>query len=204
MELGNTTRESDETTMIHMRILSLWNDDGVNEDDARLLRQHCEDLPIPFDKEAREAIQILRDTFLKRDDASGLAAPQIGIPKRIIAFRNRGFTMDGTTDGTWTKRDVEILVNPRITQTRGDLVTLSEGCLSCPDLRVEIARYPEIKVRGFDMFGAKINRRYLDYVARIVQHEMDHLEGKLIVDYGGPMLVPKKKRGFFDNLFAKD
>ncbi|HOK05774.1 MAG TPA: peptide deformylase [Syntrophales bacterium] len=189
--------------MNETRVLTLWNDGVVNEDDAAVLRRRCEELPIPFDAAAREAVRALREAFLGRDDASGLAAPQIGISKRIIAFRNRGFTSDGAVDGTWSKKDVEILVNPRITQTRGDLVVLSEGCLSCPDVRVQIARFPEIKVRGYDMFGQKVSRRYFDYVARIVQHEMDHLDGKLIVDYEGAVLVPKKKRNLFESLLAR-
>lgn len=184
------------------RVLTLWSDEKINEEDSRILRQTCEELPIPLDGEARKAVKTLVDAFMERDDASGLAAPQIGIPKRIIIFRNRGFTKDGASDGTWTRKDVEVLINPRLTQQRGNKVILSEGCLSCPDIKVEIARYPEIKVRGYDLHGQKIGKRYLDFVARIVQHEMDHLDGKLIVDYdAGAVFVPKKKRGFFENLF---
>ena len=97
---------------------------------------------------------------------------------------------------------MEVLINPRITQSRGDKIVLPEGCLSCPDVKVEISRFPEIKVRGFDIHGQKISKRYLDYVARIVQHEIDHLEGKLIIDYEGSLFVPKRKKGFFDKIFA--
>jgi len=188
--------------MSETRVLSLWTENEINEEDSRILRQACDDLPVPLDSDGKKAIKTLLDAFLVRDDASGLAAPQIGITKKIIVFRNRGFEKDGASDGKWTKRDVEILVNPRITQCRGETVILPEGCLSCPDVKVEIARFPEIKVRGFDMYGQKISRRYLDYVARIVQHEMDHLEGKLIVDYEGSLFVPKKKKGFFESLLA--
>ena len=109
-------------------------------------------------------------------------------------------TAPPTTNGP--KRDVEVLINPRITQSRGDKVMLPEGCLSCPDVKVEIDRFPEIKVRGYDQYGQKVSKRYLDYVARIVQHEMDHLEGKLIVDYDGSLFVPKKRKGFFEKLLA--
>jgi peptide deformylase len=188
--------------MSETRVLSLWNDDAINEEDSRILRQACDDLPIPLDTESKKAIKTLVGAFLERDDASGLAAPQIGITKKIIVFRNKGFEKDGASDGKRTKRDVEVLINPRITQRRGDQVVLQEGCLSCPEIKVEIARFPEIKVRGFDIYGQKISKRYLDYVARIVQHEMDHLEGKLIVDYEGSIFVPKRKTGFFDKLFA--
>lgn len=184
------------------RVLSLWKDDAVNEEDSRVLRQVCEDLPLPLDAEGKKAVKTLVEAFLSRDDASGLAAPQIGITKKIIIFRNKGFEKDGASDDKWTKRDVEVLINPRITQNRGDQVILQEGCLSCPDIKVEIARFPEIKVRGYDQYGQKVSKRYLDYVARIVQHEMDHLEGKLIVDYDGSLFVPRKKKGLFEKLLA--
>ncbi|MDQ1277794.1 MAG: Peptide deformylase [Thermodesulfobacteriota bacterium] len=187
------------------KVLALWSNDQINEEETRILRQACEDLPLPLDAEAKKAVRTLVDAFIERDDASGLAAPQIGISKKIIIFRNRGFSKDGASDGTWTRRDVEVLINPRITQNRGNQIILAEGCLSCPDIKVEIARYPEIKVRGFDVHGQKIGKRYLDFVARIVQHEMDHLEGKLIIDYDeGSFFIPKKKRGFFETLFQKE
>lgn len=186
------------------KVLTLWSDDQINEEETRILRQPCADLPIPLDAEAKKSIRTLIEAFIERDDASGLAAPQIGISKKIIIFRNRGFSKDGASDGTWTRKDVEVLINPRITQNRGNQIVIAEGCLSCPDIKVEIARYPEIKVRGFDVHGQKLGKRYLDFVARIVQHEMDHLEGKLIVDYDeGSFFVPKKKRSFFDTLFQK-
>jgi len=188
--------------MSETRVLSLWNDEEVNQEDSRILRQACDDLPIPLDSESKKAIKTLVDAFLERDDASGLAAPQIGITRKIIIFRNKGFEKDGASDGKWSKRDVEVLINPRITQCRGDQVILAEGCLSCPEIKVEIARFPEIKVRGFDMYGQKISKRYLDYVARIVQHEIDHLEGKLIVDYEGSLFFPRKKKSFFEKLLA--
>ena len=186
------------------RVLSLWTEDEVNEEDARILRRVCDDLPIPLDAENKKAIKALVEAFLERDDASGLAAPQIGISKKVIIFRNRGFEKDGTSDGKWSKRDIEVLVNPRITQSRGDQVVLAEGCLSCPEIKVEIARYPEIKVRGFDMYGQKISKRYVDYVARIVQHEMDHLEGKLIIDYDGSLFVPRRRRISSRRYFLKN
>lgn len=189
--------------MSETKVLTLWTDERINEEDSRVLRQVCDELPIPLDSENKKAVKTLVDAFLERDDASGLAAPQIGITKKIIIFRNKGFDKEGASDDKWTKRDVEVLINPRITQCRGEKVILAEGCLSCPDIKVEIERFTEIKVRGFDMYGQKISKRYVDYVARIVQHEMDHLEGKLIVDYEGSLFVPRKKKGFFENVFAK-
>ena len=78
---------------------------------------------------------------------------------------------------------------------------MTEGCLSCPEIQVEISRSPEIKVRALNEKGEKISKRYLDYVARVVQHELDHLDGKLIVDYEGAIYYPKKKQEFYEKLF---
>jgi peptide deformylase len=97
--------------------------------------------------------------------------------------------------------DFEILVNPRITQTRGEKVIMAEGCLSCPEIQVEVCRFPEIKVCALNAQGEKISKRYIDYAARIIQHEIDHLEGKLIVDYEGCFYFPKDKKSFFEKLF---
>ena len=180
------------------KVLTLWNEEQLNEEETRILRTPCREAPVPFNAETIKAIRALRGAFLEREDAAGLAAPQIGISRRIIAFRTRNFD---DKDAANRKEDYEILVNPRITQARGEPVVLDEGCLSCPEIRVEISRYPEIKVRALDAEGRKVSKRYLDFPARVVQHETDHLDGKLIVDYDGSVFVPKKRQGFFEKFF---
>ncbi|MBN1364668.1 MAG: peptide deformylase [Syntrophaceae bacterium] len=184
--------------MSSKRVLVLWDEKGANTEDTSVLRKKSVELPVPMDKESRKIIQALIDSFMARDDASGLSAPQIGINKRVIVFRTKGF--DEGQKKVKSIDDIEVLVNPRITQERGEKVTAAEGCLSCPDVQVEVSRFPEIKVRALDVQGEKINKRYLDYVARVIQHEIDHLDGKLIVDYGD-VYYPKRKQLFFEKLF---
>jgi len=186
--------------MSKVRVFTLWNKENINEEDTLVLRKPCGDIPVPFNEETKKDIKTLVDAFLAMDDAAGLAAPQIGISKRIVIFRNKGFNEKG-----WSKsaEDYDLLVNPRITQARGELVTMAEGCLSCPEIQVEISRFPEIKVRAVDVNGRKINKRYLDYPARVAQHEIDHLEGRLIIDYEGALFIPKQKREFFEKTFKK-
>lgn len=181
------------------RVLALWNDEGQNLKDTSVLRKKSAELPVPLDKEGREAVQALIDSFMERDDAVGLAAPQIGINKRIIVFRAKN-----SEEGQKKIKDIsdiEVLVNPRITQERGEKITAAEGCLSCPDVQVEVSRFPEIKVRALDAKGGKVNKKYLDFIARVIQHEIDHLDGKLIVDYGD-IYYPKNKQLFFEKLFG--
>lgn len=183
---------------VSTKIFALWNEEGLNKEDTSILRKKSTELAVPLNKEGREIIKTLIESFLERDDAVGLSAPQIGINKRVIVFRTKGFDEEVSKRN---KNDFEVLVNPRINQARGELVTMAEGCLSCPEIQVEISRFPEIKVRGLDARGEKVNKRYLDFVARIIQHENDHLDGKLIVDYDGNVFYPKSKQKFFDKLF---
>jgi peptide deformylase len=175
----------------------LWRDEKMTEEEGTLLRKKAADLPVPFNAAAKKDIQTLVDAFLKRNDALGLAAPQIGISKRIIAFKVKDFDKKGLSD----KGDWEVLINARITQLRGDAEVMNEGCLSCPDISVEVTRATEIKVKAVDVNGNKVNKRYTGFLARIVQHEIDHLDGRLVVDHEGTISYPKEKREFFDKIF---
>jgi len=191
--------EQKRQTMAVQRVLTLWDEGQVIEEDTRILRAPSLEAPLPFNAKVIEAIRALWETFLAREDSVGLAAPQIGINLRIIAVRTRNFDVK---EGAQRRLDSEILVNPRITQTRGELVALEEGCLSCPGVNIEVSRFPEIKVRAFDdETGKKFNKRYVDFAARVIQHEIDHLDGKLIVDYDGPVYASKKYHNFLQNYF---
>ena len=184
--------------MAPKRVLTLWNDDGVNEADTSVLRKKSVEMKMPPDREEKSEIKALMDSFTCRDDASGLAGPQIGVNKRIIIFRNKE---GGDRKKKMTAEDYDVLVNPRITQARGEKVTAAEGCLSCPDIQIDVERFSEIKVRALNEKGEKISKRYLDWTARVVQHEIDHLNGKLIVDYEGTLYYPKSKQFLIEKLF---
>ena len=117
--------------MPDIKVLTLWSEETVNEQQTRILRKVSEDIPIPLDSQAKKDVRMLIDAFLQRDDALGLAAPQIGRNRRIIVFRNKNFDQH-----EWSKRDkdFDILINPRITQTRGELEKGEEGVISQPKL----------------------------------------------------------------------
>ena len=180
------------------KIWKLWDNGQVNAAEVALLRRKADELTIPFDAAGQKDIKTLIKAFLERDDALGLAAPQIGISKRAVIFKNKNLDSAGPVRRS---KDYDVLINPRITQYRGQQVKMSEGCLSCPDISVEVTRFSEIKVKAFDQFGNMINKHYSDFLARVVQHEVDHLEGKLITDHGGSIFVPQAKQDFFQKLF---
>ena len=119
-------------------------------------------------------IHDMQDT-MKYLDGAGLAAPQIGVNKRVVIF---GF------DENARYPDAEpvpytILINPVITPLRNEIVSAEEGCLSVPGLRGMVSRYSHINYQGFDPFGEVINRNVSGFHARVVQHECDHLDGIL-------------------------
>jgi peptide deformylase len=100
----------------------------------------------------------------------GLAAPQVGIGKRLFVY--------DLHDGAGAK----VLVNPVIKESRGEW-TYDEGCLSVPGLSWEIVRPNEIHLVGFDLDGNQIDVEANELTSRLYQHEMDHLDGKLLLDY---------------------
>jgi len=184
--------------MANLRTWTLWKDGRVNEEESKLLRKPAADVPVPFDEEGKRDVKALIDAFLSRDDALGLAAPQIGISKKIIIFKNKNFS---EKERVKSPGDYDVLVNPRLAQARGKEEKMTEGCLSCPDISVEVTRFEEIKVRAYDEEGRKISKRYTGFLARIVQHELDHLDGRLVIDHEGTMSFPKEKEAFFSKLF---
>lgn len=107
----------------------------------------------------------------------GLAAPQVGITKRLLV-------MDCIKEGT---PEPMVLLNPEIVWASEDQTVYEEGCLSIPDHYAEIKRPGEVKVRWTDLNGAQEERQFAGLWATCVQHEMDHLDGKLFIDYLGPL-----------------
>ncbi len=119
-------------------------------------------------------IRDMRDSMVALDGA-GLAAPQIGVPLRIIIF-------GGHKSSRYPEaKDVPetVLVNPELTVLDSTRVYDWEGCLSLPGLCGQVPRYLRIRYRGMDAQGACIERVVEGFHARVVQHECDHLDGIL-------------------------
>jgi peptide deformylase len=111
------------------------------------------------------------------EEGVGLAAPQVGISKRI-------FVMDVPVEGKENK--IGVMINPEILETR-DTQTGSEGCLSIPELREDVTRHAWLRVRGLDAQGKTVEFECDDLLARAVQHEVDHLDGVLYIDRLSPL-----------------
>ncbi len=109
----------------------------------------------------------------------GLAAPQVGVTARLIV-------MDCIKDKDVPPRPMA-LVNPQVLWRSEELHTYDEGCLSIPDQYAEIDRPAEVRVRWMDLDGAEQEEHFAGLWATCVQHEIDHLDGRLFIDYLGPL-----------------
>ena len=98
----------------------------------------------------------------------GLAAPQVGVQQRFFVYDYDD--------------EPGVILNPTIVESRGEFAFV-EGCLSVPGLSWEIVRPAEIHVRGFDLDGNQVDLELDDYAARVFQHEIDHLDGVLLVEH---------------------
>ena len=133
---------------------------------------------VPVEKisspEIQNIIQDMLDT-MKAANGAGLAAPQIGIPLQIVVFgfeKNSRYPNEAPISQT-------ILINPTITPLENTQEDGWEGCLSVPGLRGLVPRYTSIRYQGYDEKGEIIDRSVKGFHARVVQHECDHLIGKL-------------------------
>ena len=109
----------------------------------------------------------------------GLAAPQVGLTKRMLV-------MDCVKDEDEAPRPM-VLINPEITWSSDETSVYEEGCLSIPDQYAEVERPAEVRVKWIDMDEQEREETFSGLWATCVQHEIDHLNGKLFIDYLKPL-----------------
>ncbi|MEY4464006.1 MAG: peptide deformylase [Pseudomonadota bacterium] len=113
------------------------------------------------------------------EDGGGLAAVQVGVLKCIMVIDIKDH------DKVERPKDFYplFIVNPEIIEKSEELVIANEGCISLPEQRVDVARPESIKIRYLDYHSKQQELEANDWLARVIQHEYDHLEGKLMIDY---------------------
>lgn len=143
-------------------------------------------------RELHALVADMQDT-MKHANGAGLAAPQIGVSQRVVIFgfeRNERYPDAPAVPPT-------VLVNPVLTLLGDEEESAWEGCLSVPGMRGLVPRSARLRYRGFDAQGQVIDRTVDGFHARVVQHEVDHLDGILY-----PMRIRDlTKFGFQDVLF---
>lgn len=144
-------------------------DDGIVTYGKDILRAKAGEIE-EFDDEIKALIERMY-RVLAEVKGLGLAGPQIGVSKRIFVY--------DVGDGP------HALVNPKIVTSKGEEWGL-EGCLSIPGLQGEVPRAEKITVTGVDESGEKVKIKAEGLLARVFQHEMDHLDGMLFIDRADP------------------
>lgn len=164
--------------------------------DPRLLRVAP---PVPTSMFGSDELKaLIADMFetMQAADGVGLAAPQIGVDLQLVVF---GFEHSDRYPAA-PEVPRTILLNPEITPLSRDMEDGWEGCLSVPGLRGVVSRYSMIRYQGVDPDGAPIDRNADGFHARVVQHECDHLIGRLY-----PSRITDFSRfGFIDVLFPEE
>lgn len=133
------------------------------------LKQACREVTA-FDARLKQLSDLMFEV-MDQESGVGLAAPQVGTVSRIIVWLNP------EEDG-----ERHAYVNPQIVACSDETSTEDEGCLSLPGVYMEVTRPNEVTVRWQDLSGQTLERHLTGYPARIVQHEIDHLDGCLIID----------------------
>ncbi len=121
-----------------------------------------------IDDATRELAHQMVETLVARR-GYGLAAPQVGVLKRLIIVD--------------VEDDFHILVNPRILEESEERVLGIEGCLSIPGVEAEVERAPSVRVSALNLDGEPVELERSELVARVLQHEIDHLDGVLFIDH---------------------
>ena len=104
----------------------------------------------------------------------GLAAIQVGWDKSVLIF---------DISSSDQNRSLQVLINPRIIDQEGEIISENEGCLSVPEFKADVKRYASILVQGVDREGRPLELEAQGMLAIILQHETDHLKGKLFIDH---------------------
>ncbi|MGD9555973.1 MAG: peptide deformylase [Mangrovibacterium sp.] len=149
-----------------------------------VLRQKTVRIGSDFEK-LKELISDMFETMY-HSDGVGLAAPQIGLPLRI-------FVVDASVNADEEpelKDFKKAFINPEILERFGNPCVINEGCLSLPDIHEDIERPSYVKIKYQDENLEERVEEYHGFAARVIQHEYDHLEGILLIDY----LLPLKRR----------
>ncbi|WP_207457797.1 peptide deformylase [Herbiconiux sp. SYSU D00978] len=150
-----------------------------------VLRSPSDPVKLPADERVRALVTDLVDS-VKVPGRAGVAAPQIGVGQRVFSYN-----VDG---------EVGYVINPELVEVGGEPELVEEGCLSVPGFYFPRRRYPYAKVRGVDVDGNAIEVEGTGVLAQALQHETDHLDGKLYIEG----LDPEVKRDAMRQVRAAD
>jgi peptide deformylase len=144
-----------------------------------VLRQIAE--PVPLEQITTPAMQQFIDDMIEtmyEYDGAGLAAPQVHVSKQVVVME----VAQNPRYPNAPAIPLTVYINPEITPLTDDMVEDWEGCLSVPGLRGRVPRYTKIRLRAYDRRGKRIDITVEGFHARVIQHECDHVQGKVYLD----------------------
>lgn len=157
------------------------NNEHQSKMERSILRTKAQQFAFPLTKQDLKDIKALEEAFDNEKNIAGLAAPQIGISKQAIIFEAQ------SEIGAWRSDLVEpvtktIWLNPSYQPLGDDTKDDFEGCFSVDDVAGVVPRYKKITYEAYLVDGSKIAGQAEGYIARVMQHEIDHVNGVLFVD----------------------
>ncbi|CAK1598384.1 unnamed protein product [Parnassius mnemosyne] len=146
--------------------------------------------PVPVDTIKNSEVQTLikrLEHVLNKYGSVGMSAPQIGVNKRIFVMRHTSKEISYVSPAIVKMRGMSVIpltvfVNPKLKVIDYTKIIHAEGCESVRSFSADVARYKKVEITGYNEEGEKTQQIYVDWPARIAQHEMDHLDGKLYTD----------------------
>ena len=179
------------------KLVEVWDGENLIENNITFLKRNTKEVHLPISSTDQKILDDLLDTY-KKIPCAGIAANQIGYDRRIFIGMKKD---DPDTEDQYKKlrkdqnkklkqessnpnaKNYEFYINPQIDQTyKKSIQEEEEGCLSIPEIRLIAERYDKIKVRYYDINGKKIKKTLKGFLSRVFQHELDHLNGILMVE----------------------
>lgn len=162
-----------------------------------ILREVCKDVDSSYPK-LQELIDNMFETMYEAEGI-GLAAPQVGVNARIFVVDLEPLAEDDAKYSGFKK----VFINAQIEEYSGEVVKLSEGCLSIPGIHETVEREDTIRIKYLDENLVEHDEVYTDFFARCIQHEYDHIEGILFIDKLSPIRKQLLKKKLTDMVKGK-
>ena len=171
-------------------LVKIWDGEKIDKESIDFLRTSTKEVQFPLSNHVKQIIDDLIDTY-KAVPCAGIAANQIGYDKKLFIGMRHDNEKSVSDDPSQNIDDVvprsdnyEIYINPRIDKMdRDSTQNGEEGCLSIPDISLELERFDKIKVRYYNPDGKAVKRPLSGFISRLFQHELDHLDGNLMLEH---------------------
>jgi len=170
------------------KLIEVWDGKNLVEKNIKFLKLKTKKVHSPFNENINTILKDLLDTY-KKTPCSGIAANQIGYDRRIFIGLKDDILDEENDDKKIqitknpNKDNYEFYINPQIDYfSKKSIQEGEEGCLSIPEVRIIAERYDKIKIKYYNVNGKKIKKSLSGFMSRLFQHEVDHLDGILMVE----------------------